>query len=171
LRTYMLSLDVHYLLAEPAGTTEELHIEEGEWRLADDLVVALLQGEIELLRTDYGLFAQGEIATQVQIQCARCLAPISCSLTIRLADQFAYNPERLAQDENPVFPILGRGTIDLAPPLREHILLDLPLHPLCQPDCRGLCSQCGANLNETQCGCAQEEIDPRLAVLQALLAE
>ena len=165
----MLSLDVHHLLAEPIGTALEFHIGEGQQWLGDDLVVAFLRGEIELLRTDYGLFAQGEIVTQLQIQCVRCLAPISYPLTIHLADQFARNPRLLDQDRDSVFPILGKGTIDLVPPLREHILLDLPLHPLCRPDCRGLCSQCGANLNETQCDCSQEEIDPRLAVLKALL--
>jgi len=167
----MLSLDVHHLLAEPTGTTLDVHIEEGQQRLADDLLVGFLRGEVELLRTDYGLFAQGEIATQVDTQCVRCLTPIPCSLTVRLADHFAYNPRTLDQDQDPVFPILGKGTIDLAPPLREHILLNLPLHPLCRSDCRGLCSQCGANLNETKCDCSQLEIDPRLAVLKALFRE
>jgi len=165
----MLGLDVHHLLAEPIGTALEFHFEGGQQRLADDLVVPFLRGEVKLLRTDYGLFAQGEIATQLQIQCVNCLAPISYPLTIHLADQFAYNPRALAQDQDPVFPILGKETIDLAPVLREHILLELPLHPLCRPDCRGLCTQCGANLNETQCDCTQEEIDPRLAVLKELL--
>lgn len=165
----MLNLDVHRVLAQPTGAVMEFRIEEGQRPLADDLAVDLLRGEVEFLRTDYGLFAQGEIATQLQIQCVRCLAPISYSLIIHLADHFAYNPPSLDQGQDPVFPILGKGTVDLAPPLREHILLDLPLHPLCRPDCRGLCSQCGANLNETQCDCSQEEIDPRLAALKALL--
>jgi len=169
LSSYLLSLDVHHLLTEPTGTTLEWTIEQEQRWLADDLVVPFLRGQVHILRTEYGLFVQGEIATQVEIQCVRCLAPIFCSLTVRLADQFARNPEALDQEQNPVFPILGKGTIDLAPPLREHILLDLPLHPLCRPDCRGLCSQCGANLNEAQCECSQEEIDPRLAMLKALL--
>jgi uncharacterized protein len=169
LKTKMLSLDVHHLLAEPIGTVLEFYLEEGQRRLDDDLIVAFLRGEIEFLRTDYGLLARGEVATQLEIQCVRCLAPISYPLTLHLIDQFAYNPRALDQSENPAFPILGKGMIDLAPPLREHILLGLPLHPLCRPDCRGLCSQCGANLNETQCDCSQEDIDPRLAVLKTLL--
>ena len=169
MKTCTLALDVHHLLAEPTGTTAELQLEEGKRLLADDLAVAFLRGEIELLHTDYGLFAQGEIATQAETLCARCLAPIPCRLTIHLADQFAHNPQAMAEDENPVFPIFGRGRIDLAPPLREHILLGLPLHPLCRADCRGLCTQCGANLNDAQCDCVQEEVDPRLAALKVLL--
>ncbi len=169
LKAHIFGLDVHHLLAESIGTALKFHLEEGQRRLADDLVVFFLRGEVEFLRTDYGLFAQGEIATQLEIQCVRCLASISYPLIIHLADQFAHNPRALDQSEDPVFPILGKGMIDLAPPLREHILLDLPLRPLCRPDCRGLCSQCGANLNETQCNCSQEGIDPRLAVLKKLL--
>lgn len=165
----MLNLDVHYLLTEPVGTTRIFHIEEGQLQLDDDLIVAFLQGEIECIRTDYGLFAQGEIATQVEVQCVRCLASIPYPLTIQLADRFAYNPCALDQALAPAFPILNKGTIDLAPALREHMLLSLPLHPLCRPDCRGLCSQCGADLNEGPCGCSQEETDPRLAMLKELL--
>jgi uncharacterized metal-binding protein YceD (DUF177 family) len=165
----MLGLDVHHLLSEPTGTSLELPIEEGERPLAADLTVAFLRGVVQLLRTDYGLFVEGEIATQVEIQCARCLTPIACSLTVHLSDHFAYRPQAIEQDEDPVYPIFGKGAVDLAPPLREHILLGLPVHPLCGPDCRGLCSQCGANLNETQCDCSQGEADPRLAVLKTLL--
>ncbi len=165
----MLNLDVHYLLTEPVGTTRIFYIEEGQLQLDDDLTVAFLRGEIECLRTDYGLFAQGEIATQVEVQCVRCLTPIPYSLTIQLADRFAYNPQALDQAQDPAFPILNKGTIDLVPALREHTLLSLPLHPLCRPDCQGLCSRCGANLNEGPCGCPQEEADPRLAALKGLL--
>jgi uncharacterized protein len=169
LNTCALCLDVHHFLDEPTGAVLVVELEEGERQLGDDVDVALLRGKIELLRTDYGLFARGEVVTQIESLCARCLDPFPSDLTVHLADQFARNPQTMTEDENPVFPILGRGRIDLAPPLREHILLNLPLHPLCRPDCRGLCSQCGANLNEAQCDCSQEEGDPRLAALRALL--
>jgi uncharacterized protein len=53
--------------------------------------------------------------------------------------------------------------------LRENVLLNLPLQPLCRADCRGLCPHCGVNLNESSCGCQVQEDDPRLAPLQHLL--
>lgn len=166
----MLRLDVHDLLAEPTGATLGFRIDEEQQELADDMTVSLLEGEAQLLRTDYGLFVQGKVHVQLQLQCVRCLTLFPYSLTVHLAERFAHNPQGMAQDQAPVFPISGGETIDLAPPLREHILLDIPLKPLCRPDCRGLCSQCGANLNETQCTCSQqEEIDPRLAALKELL--
>lgn len=61
--------------------------------------------------------------------------------------------------------------LDLDELLREDILLDLPSKFLCSPDCRGLCPQCGVNLNLEQCSCVQDVADPRLAVLKSLLQE
>jgi len=61
------------------------------------------------------------------------------------------------------------GMIDLAPLVRELSLLSVPIKVLCRPDCQGLCQECGANLNLGECGCATDDIDPRFAVLEALL--
>jgi len=55
--------------------------------------------------------------------------------------------------------------IDLDPIVREQVLLALPMSAVCREDCKGLCAQCGQNLNEKQCGCEQKVIDPRLAPL------
>ncbi|HLC21226.1 MAG TPA: DUF177 domain-containing protein [Candidatus Methylomirabilis sp.] len=52
--------------------------------------------------------------------------------------------------------------------MRENVLLNLPLQPLCRAECRGLCSRCGVNLNETSCQCRVQEPDPRLRPLQHL---
>jgi uncharacterized protein len=56
--------------------------------------------------------------------------------------------------------------IDLDPVIREQLLLALPGYPVCQDDCKGLCSMCGANLNERDCGCERRMPDPRWAALQ-----
>ena len=51
----------------------------------------------------------------------------------------------------------------------EDMLLSIPIHAICRPDCQGLCAQCGQNLNDAACNCRPDEIDPRLAPLQQLL--
>ena len=58
--------------------------------------------------------------------------------------------------------------IDLNELLREQFYLVLPMKPLCQENCRGLCSQCGTNLNTDTCECAPVWEDPRLSVLKGL---
>jgi len=61
------------------------------------------------------------------------------------------------------------GWLDLTPLLREQAWVALPMKPLCRPDCKGLCPQCGANLNLESCTCESVKIDPRLALLKDLL--
>ena len=56
--------------------------------------------------------------------------------------------------------------IDLEPIIREHLLLALPMSAVCREDCSGLCTNCGQNLNEKQCGCETKFVDPRLAALK-----
>jgi uncharacterized protein len=58
--------------------------------------------------------------------------------------------------------------VDLRPLLIEQIQLNVPMKPLCRPDCAGICPTCGANLNAGSCGCATEEVDPRWKALEAL---
>jgi uncharacterized protein len=60
------------------------------------------------------------------------------------------------------------GVIDLAELVREQLYLALPMKPLCQEACRGLCSECGTNLNSGACACTHDWEDPRLAPLKAL---
>ena len=64
-------------------------------------------------------------------------------------------------------PYTGK-TIDLAPALREQILLAVPPSPLCDEACKGLCPQCGKDLNQGECGCERTSIDPRWAALKGI---
>jgi uncharacterized protein len=59
--------------------------------------------------------------------------------------------------------------IDLAPLAREYMLLDMPITPLCRPDCQGLCPVCGANRNRENCGHQPDPIDPRFSALKDLI--
>jgi len=61
------------------------------------------------------------------------------------------------------------GLIDTEDIIRDQILLNIPMKPLCSEDCKGLCTICGTDLNYSECGCIVQEIDPRMAILQSLL--
>ena len=101
------------------------------------------------------------------VECVRCLEPFAYRLSFSLTDRFL--PASEAAHDEDAFPISNDNSVDLSEPLREIILLSLPMHAVCRPDCRGLCPQCGQNLNFGQCDCQKEEIDPRLAILKQLL--
>lgn len=59
--------------------------------------------------------------------------------------------------------------LDLSELIRTEMILNLPMKHLCKPDCKGICYQCGSNLNEGDCGCDRRKVDPRLEALKALL--
>ncbi len=77
-----------------------------------------------------------------------------------------FTPEGGTDRDEDAYPMTGND-LDLEPMARDAVLLELPLAPLCAPDCRGLCPQCGANRNLGDCECAPAR-DPRWSALDAL---
>jgi uncharacterized protein len=158
--------NVSALLKAPVGAQITLTIEEGPHRLTDNLTVAYVLGTLRLTRTDRRVLAQGQIETEVPAECVRCLEPFNLPLRIRIEELLTLFP---ASPADKTYHIGEDGYLNLDRPLAEQIQLATPMQTLCRPDCRGLCSQCGQNLNEGTCHCSDEADDPRLAVLGTLL--
>ncbi len=98
--------------------------------------------------------------------CARCTKEIRGVFEHTFTRPLATKLE----NENDEYLMIVGGGIDLDTPLMEELLLSLDFVYLCKEDCKGLCFQCGHDLNEGDCGCAdKKEIDPRLAILAKLL--
>jgi uncharacterized protein len=128
-------------------------------------VAELVEGNIRI---------SGEIQTKMELVCARCLEPVFEEVD-RNFDLF-YTPlpkggkteeARLDEDESEIAFFQGEGLF-LTDVLKEQILLALPMKVICQSDCRGLCPNCGANLNHEECRCETHATDPRLAPLARL---
>lgn len=75
----------------------------------------------------------------------------------------------LNDEENDTFLLVENESIEAGRSVREYILLELPTKFLCKPDCKGLCPQCGKNLNEGKCSCSARQVDPRLEILKKLI--
>ena len=86
-----------------------------------------------------------------------------------MADAEVEPDEREIEDDDLTTAYYSDGLLDIGELLREQFQLALPMKPLCSDACRGLCAQCGANLNRTECECAPAWEDPRLAPLKSLL--
>lgn len=95
-------------------------------------------------------------------ECRRCLTPITERLEVDFDELYQQVPD------NPDAYAIENDQIDLLPMVRENVLLAIPLGPLCQPDCPGLCPQCGQDLAEGPCGCDTSAVDPRWAALDDL---
>ena len=135
---------------------------------------ASVRAELHLERSGRGLVVGGTFVGVVALSCSRCLesfrfqAQDRFDLYCALGLQASPGEEReLAVDELDV-TYLEEGRINTDHLLRENVLLNLPVQPLCREDCRGLCPQCGSNLNLKSCDCQGPHGDPRLQILRKL---
>jgi uncharacterized protein len=136
-------------------------------------------GRAELVEEHHGkhqvikdIRLRGRLATKLELQCARCLEPVrqdvkrNFELLYRPLGTDAGRDELSVTDaEAEIGYYQGEG-LELADVLREQVLLALPLKITCRADCKGLCPQCGKNLNQEQCSCTTDVEDPRWAALK-----
>ena len=161
--TNVLKYNVAPVMRPEVGAAMDLVVAETQ-QVLGDLSVEYVRGTLRLTRADRRVLVTGTLQTVVAAECVRCLAPLQLTLTLPIEEQFALSPV-----VDPVYYIDEGGGLNLLPPLREQILLALPIHLVCRPDCQGLCVDCGQNLNDGPCSCGTENIDPRLAALKSLL--
>lgn len=100
------------------------------------------------------------------IPCDRCLEPVGGCQEKHFSHVLVRS---LENEDNDTYIEVRDEQLDVDELLRADILLDLPTKFLCKPDCQGLCSSCGQNLNNGPCNCNMHQIDPRLEVLKKLI--
>lgn len=116
----------------------------------------------------------GTVKTILELPCSRCLEPYT--LPVDAAFDLRYQPhaantgegEQEIEEDDLTTAFYEDDTIDLGQLMREQFYLALPMKPLCSSACRGLCPNCGTNLNRDPCACKREWEDPRLAALKTL---
>jgi uncharacterized protein len=119
----------------------------------------------------------GTVRTELQLACSRCLEPYRLSLDASFDQRYLPQGQQDAEGEVEVedddleTSYYTDDQIDLDELLREQFYLALPMKPLCQDACKGLCVQCGTNLNTGTCDCETPWEDPRLATLKNLRTE
>ncbi|MDP4858084.1 MAG: DUF177 domain-containing protein [Desulfobacterales bacterium] len=122
--------------------------------------------------------ATGRFETRVRLLCSRCLADYETPLAADFILSFsreqpeAADPSQHAEIElgaEEIGLILFHGEeIDLRDAVQEEVLMAVPMKTLCRPECKGLCPQCGTDLNQDDCGCERKTINPKFAVLKGL---
>jgi uncharacterized protein len=142
----------------------------GELRVADSVVEASAEATAVAILTsvDGGIEVAAEVDAPWVGECRRCLKPLTGELHSQVRELYRpRTPSEATDEDEETYPLAG-DQLDLRPLVRDALLLELPLAPLCRPDCRGLCSTCGADLNVGDCPCPKPQTDPRWAALDAL---
>lgn len=148
---------------------EELQL-EAETRLVS---AANVSGRASKKREQVRL--RGKLTASVEVACDRCVAPVivpvdaDFDVTYIPVEADITEPEATElQEDDLSFAVYEGGHVDLDELMREQVLLALPTRQLCREDCKGLCPNCGADLNAQSCRCEQPQIDPRWAALATL---
>jgi len=148
---------------------DEVNMTEG----MPDLAGALhLQGRV--IKAGEEMVLHGTLRGAFNLTCSRCLKELARPFEIEVSATYVQPSAeglevRTKGDDAEEPPLLFFGDeIDLVSGIREDLLLNVPLKPLCHDDCRGLCPQCGTDLNEGECGCNRTTIDQRLSVLREI---
>lgn len=111
------------------------------------------------------LYLEAHVRTEFVTNCARCLEEITEGFEFDLSEEFTSGE---IEEDSIYLPIIS-NTIDLKSAVEENFCTSLPIRFLCSDDCKGLCHNCGKNLNEGDCGCDTEEIDPRMEILKSFI--
>jgi uncharacterized protein len=151
---------------------EGLHIDiEEKVDLEGISLMSPVTADLELNKMGKEIVVSGEVTTEVELQCSRCLKIFKRDLELPV--EVVYHPleeigvegHGLRDDELDMGFYKGEE-LDLKELLREQLLLNIQMKPLCSEECKGLCPRCGTDLNMGQCDCEEEEVDPRLEVLR-----
>jgi uncharacterized protein len=156
--------DVGPLLRQAAGAQRAYRLNEHQDE-SEELPDAEVTGTVSFLRTHRGILVSACLLSTSSDVCSRCLEPLQSRYDIDFEEEFAPTVDvntgaRLPECDD-VFAIDERQTLDLNEAIRQYRLASRAMQPLCQPDCQGLCPDCGSNLNLGPCSCPIKSADPR----------
>ena len=170
--------NVAQLLKELIGGTRAYDVvvpvsyEDAELANAKPLV-----GHLTMLRTNRGILVEGTLDGAVVVECSRCLKGVLTPVTLLLEEEFLPTLDVVkgtfleVEEDDTAILIDQHHILDIAEVVRQALLLEIPMHLLCKPDCLGLCPTCGQDLNTGPCGCLPADVDARWAELSALLSD
>jgi uncharacterized protein len=162
--------NVSQLLEDSTGSSSK-HFMISERVHLDGPIVDVIDGEVNLLRTNQGIIAKAQVLIESPLVCSRCVRICDTQIGLDIEEEFfrvsdvsnKLNDDMLWEQEGTL--IEDDNILDLSEVIRQYIIVNLPVKPLCKDQCKGLCQLCGVNLNELNCSCLDDSIDPKWASL------
>ena len=171
-----MELNVSQLLMEPSGSCREYELDDplAMDGISEELII---RGAVKLMRTNKSIWVSADLRSDLECQCGRCLELYRHPVQFQLEEEYIpiLNPLTGARvspprDGSDYYLIDENHILDLAPPVREYIIIADPMKPLCSQECAGLCADCGADLNHFRCDC-EAVPDQRWAPLLQLISD
>jgi uncharacterized protein len=140
-----LRFNVGFLLNQPIGTNRDIHFDYPNVELKPDLQLSNFSGVARVSRTPQGILVQADFGGDAPAECVRCLVEFQQPLHTSFSELYAFD-NRSITDSGLILP--EDANVDLEPLVREYLLVEFPISPLHDEDCKGLCAVCGIDLNE-----------------------
>ncbi|MGH2364850.1 MAG: YceD family protein [Chloroflexota bacterium] len=167
-----MKLNVAQLMKAAVGSTRAYTLDEALPEIEGARLTRPVHLSIHLTRLNEGLLARGDVETQLEDTCSRCGEPAHLPVTFHFEEELRPSIDIAsgqlldAPDEGePVFRIDANHVVNLDELIRQGVVMEQPMHPLCSPACRGLCAACGANLNLNPCSCHGRQSSGTLAAI------
>ncbi len=160
---HVLRLNARELLRQP-GTSRKIQtsFDAADLGVTDERVAGIVDIELEAVSSIDGIVVAGSISTPWRVPCRRCLNDVAGTARIEVDEVYQ---DEVGDDD--AFQIDG-DQIDMAPAVREYVLLELPDGPLCRDDCAGICPICGVDRNQVSCACDTAVRDERWSALDGI---
>ncbi len=170
-----MKLDLTEILLN-VGRSMAYPVNEPGVRLDEEASTTGYKGSLRFTNSGGALLVEGRISSQLRLVCSRCLRQFEQSISFLIEEQFVIqiHGKRSAgksvtiqeEDENPDAGRIFEGSwFDLTEMLRQHILLEIPIQPLHDENCSGLCPHCGQDLNMKSCLCHEDDMPSPFAIL------
>lgn len=161
-----LRLNVGFVVNNEVGFSNEFPFDFDKLQVEEGLELRDFHGSAIVGRTPQGLLVTGGFEGTLAVECARCLCEFDHTVHWEMTELYAFN-EKSVTDSGLILP--DDAQIDLAPLVRDYALTEVPINPVCKPDCKGLCPTCGQDLNKKDCGHRTETGDSPFSILKDLL--
>ena len=156
----------HYEINEPGVESEDVRCVEP------------ITGSIDFTNAGRHIIARGSFKTRIMLQCSRCLEDFAFPIDIKIEEELpitslqallAGHEEEIEEEEKE--PLFQDNVFDLSEYLRQMILVETPIQPICDDACKGLCPTCGVNRNREECECSVDLSGSPFASLSDMLKD
>ncbi len=150
---------------------------ELQQQVDSEAVISPVTAHLKIEKVGSEVIVKGDLNADIRIECSRCLKEFFSIINI-LVDVVYHPVEELKGEEKHEvraeeldMDFYTGDELDIDSLINEQMVLNLPMKPLCNDQCKGICVKCGADLNAGECACEKKKTDPRLEVLKKLLKE
>ena len=172
-----MKININDITTTEADVVFDAPISEFAFSVEELILKEEVQVMTKVRKMNEKILVKGNIKTCMELECSRCLEHFPFSIDEDF--QIVFEPfssdikeeELELEKEDLDIGFYKEGIIDLTEVVREQILLAIPMIPICNETCKGLCPYCGQNLNHNKCSCVRESIDPRWAKLQNVISK